>query len=338
MGRYLCFVQGDWEQGLSHLAKGPDGPLKDLATKSLKPPAEAAALAELGDAWFSAAEKAKGKDKAEMRAGAAYWYSQAEPGLTGLVKTIVEKRLKELGGPITVAPSAHAGKLPEAIELPIAPGATMKFRLIQPGTFTMGTPNNTGTGNEATHQVNITRPYYFGVTEVTQAQWLGLIDHNPSAFPGDPQCPVEKMSLPDCQQFLDRLNQTLGAVTYRFRLPTEAEWEYACRAGTTTTFFFGDGSASLSDYGWTSQNSGGHPHPVGQLKPNPWGLYDMCGNVFEWCSDWFDTTYYSQSPADDPQGPSSGNAHVVRGGAFSSPASACRSAARNAAWPQIRLG
>ena len=99
-GRYLCIVQGDWEQGLAHLAKGPDGPLKDLAVKSLKPPKDAASLADLADAWFSAAEKAKGKDKVDLRAGAAYWYTQAEPGLTGLVKTIVEKRLKDLGGKV----------------------------------------------------------------------------------------------------------------------------------------------------------------------------------------------------------------------------------------------
>jgi len=165
VGRHFAFVQGDWERGLAHLAKGPDGPLKDLSAKGLKPPTEPAALAEMGDAWFAAAEKAKGKDKADLRAGAAYWYSLAEPGLTGLAKTIVEKRLKDLGGKVTVAQPGSAGKLPETIELPLAPGVGMKFRLIPAGTFMMGAHGAQG-GNERSHQVNITRPFYFGITEV----------------------------------------------------------------------------------------------------------------------------------------------------------------------------
>ncbi|HEY5314739.1 MAG TPA: protein kinase, partial [Pirellulales bacterium] len=210
VGRYLVLVQGDWEQGLAHLAKGPDGPLKDLALKGLKPPTEPAALAELGDAWFTAADKAKGKDKADLRAGAAYWYSAAEPGLTGLAKTIVEKRLKELGGKVAVARPGSAGKLPETIELPLAPGVGMKFRLIPVGTFMMGC-HGAQRGKERSHQVNITQPFYLGVTEVNQAQWLTVMGSNPSAYEGNLERPIERVSWNDCQQFLERLNQTPAA-------------------------------------------------------------------------------------------------------------------------------
>ncbi|HEX3655781.1 MAG TPA: SUMF1/EgtB/PvdO family nonheme iron enzyme, partial [Pirellulales bacterium] len=327
VGRYLALVQGDWEQGLAHLAKGPDGPLKDLAVKGLKPPAEPAALAEMGDAWFDAADKAKGKDKADLRAGAAYWYSLAEPGLTGLAKTIVEKRLKELGGKVAVAQSGSGGKLPETIELPLAPGVSMKFRLIPAGTFTMGAPGTKG--QELDHQVNITRPFYFGITEVTQAQWLAVMGSNPSASPGDLERPVEGASWNDCQQFLERLNQTEAARKTRFRLPTEAEWEYACRAGTTTGFCFGDDLGVLPQFGWFKENSAGTTHPVGQLKPNAWGLFDMHGNVYEWCSDWWGPDYYKESPPDDPQGPPVGANHLVRGGSWSTLPFPCRSYARN---------
>ncbi|HEX3655675.1 MAG TPA: SUMF1/EgtB/PvdO family nonheme iron enzyme, partial [Pirellulales bacterium] len=332
VGRYLALVQGDWEQGLVHLAKGPDGPLKDLAVKGLKPPSEPAALAEMGDAWFNASDKAKGKDKVELRAGAAYWYSLAEPGLTGLAKTIVEKRLKELGGKVAVAQPSSGGKMPETIELPLAPGVGMKFRLIPAGTFTMGTPGN---ASETPHRVDITKPFYLGATEVTQAQWLAVMGSNPSAFPGELERPVEKVSWNDCQVFLERLNSSAAARKLRFRLPTEAEWEYACRAGTTTKYYFGDDVALLLQNAWFKDNSNGTPHPVGQLKPNPWGLYDMYGNVYDWCSDWFAKDYYQNSPAADPEGPPSGMHRVLRGGAFSNLPEPCRSGGRNARAPDV---
>jgi formylglycine-generating enzyme required for sulfatase activity len=121
-----------------------------------------------------------------------------------------------------------------------------------------------------------------------------------------------------------------------YRLPTEAEWEYACRAGTQARFCFGDDESSLDAYAWYEDNSGDETHPVGQKRPNTFGLYDMHGNVWEWCSDWYDEDYYSSSPAVDPQGPSSGSSHVLRSGSWSDDPCDCRSAVRNWITPVFR--
>ena len=110
-----------------------------------------------------------------------------------------------------------------------------------------------------------------------------------------------------------------------YRLPTEAEWEYACRAGTTTAYFFGDAPAKLGDYAWFEKNSGGHPRPVGQKQPNPWGLYDICGNVWEWCNDFYKVDYYPESPRENPRGPEKGETKVLRGGAWRFGDESCRS-------------
>jgi formylglycine-generating enzyme required for sulfatase activity/serine/threonine protein kinase len=544
-GRYLCFVQGQWEEGFPLLAKGADGPLKELATRSLMPPAEPAPLAELADAWFAAAEKAKGKDKSDLRAGAAYWYSQAAAGLSGLLKTKVDKRLAELGGPVartgqaspltaanglllaqtfdcgpqshrvqldpafdlrkswllvlefqaanmdggshqllfwgdgrssrdplslridndklearicdatkdrddvcvltlklpesvvgqwhqaalwydasngdlvllidgnivgkttsTIKPTADqpmptfigganetgqrftgnvrnvwlgnlerfspvvlktalkmsevaqtpkrdtsasssaatkpiaaktagaTGKLPASLDIVLAPNVGMRFRLIAAGSFTMG---SVGTGKgETPHKVNITRPFYMGLTEVTQLQWQSVMGSNPSTEQGDPQRPVECVSWDDAQGYLERLNQGLSGRKFRFRLPTEAEWEYACRADTATTFSFGDDQAQLPNFCWFKDNSANTTHPVGSLPPNPWGLCDMHGNVWEWCSDWHSPDYYPNSPADDPKGPDEGSRRILRGGSWANKWDACRSAERNFVTPDKR--
>ena len=141
-------------------------------------------------------------------------------------------------------------------------------------------------------------------------RWEAVMGSNPSHFSGDNN-PVEQVSWNDCQSFIAKLNELDHEHTYR--LPTEAEWEYACRAGSTMGYGYGNDSAQLGQYAWYSDNSNSKTHPVGEKKPNAWGLYDMHGNGWEWCQDWYDGGYYENSPGTDPQGPNSGSHHVFSG-------------------------
>ena len=208
-------------------------------------------------------------------------------------------------------------------------GVAMEFVLIPAGKFLMG--DEAGLDWEKpVHEVVITKPFYLGKYEVTQEQWEAVMGDHSSRFRG-PKNPVETVSWRDCQAFVKKLNaRAEGGAS--FSLPTEAQWEYACRAGTTTGWSFGDDAESLDDYAWHGGNSGptGNPlrqqeanpvvekktHPVGGKKPNAWGLYDMHGNVWEWCADWWGTDYYGKSPAEDPTGPQSGASRVLRGGSW----------------------
>jgi formylglycine-generating enzyme required for sulfatase activity/serine/threonine protein kinase len=189
------------------------------------------------------------------------------------------------------------------------------------------------------HRVRITRPYYLGKYEVTQAQWERVMGSNPSRFTDAPSHPVEQVSWDDVQQFLAKLNVAgtrrvasvkppLDGWSMKFALPSEAQWEYACRAGTTTFWHYGDDEATLQEYAWFHANSGDKTHPVGQLVANGFGLYDMHGNVWEWCADWCATDYYAQSPSNDPSGPATGSYRVQRGGSWIHLARLCRSAFR----------
>jgi formylglycine-generating enzyme required for sulfatase activity len=177
----------------------------------------------------------------------------------------------------------------------------MKFTLISSGSFMMGADLNSERGYKGEtpqHRVTISRPFYLGVYEVTQSEWMSVMDGaNPSNFKGE-TLPVEQVSWDDARSFVRKLNQKEG--TEKYRLPTEAEWEYAARAGTTTAYFFGDDEGSLGIYAWFGGNSGGKTRPVGGKSHNPWGLYDINGNVLEWVQDFFG--YYSGSAATDPMG------------------------------------
>ena len=157
----------------------------------------------------------------------------------------------------------------------------MEFVLIQPGEFDMGSPvNETGRGNDEgpVHHVTISEAFYLGKYEVTQKQWHEVMGYSPSHFKGD-DLPAENVSWDDVQEFIKKLNKKEN--THKYRLPSEAEWEYAARAGTTTRYSFGDDDSKLGEYAWYNENSGGKTHPVGNKGANPWGLYDVHGNVWE---------------------------------------------------------
>ncbi len=213
----------------------------------------------------------------------------------------------------------------------------MKFARIPAGTFTMGSPVSEPNRrwNETQHQVTISKDFYVMTTEVTQAQWQAVMGSNPSLFSGA-SLPVENVSWSDAQAFILKLNQLTGEA---YRLPTESEWEYACRGGTASAYNSGSNSAAagqLNPYAWYGVyynsgswivgTSGGTTHAVGQKTPNAYGLYDMHGNVWEWCQDWHGS--YPAGPVTDPQGPVSGSFRVFRGGCWSSFAQYCRSAFR----------
>src|SRR5262249_32428411 len=155
----------------------------------------------------------------------------------------------------------------------------------------------------------ISQPFYLGKYAVTQEQWEKVMGTNPSYFTGDSNRPVEQVSWEDVQYFIWRLTAKEDGASYR--LPTEAEWEYACRDGSTASYCFGDDPSELGEYAWYKENAGGQPHPVGRLKPNAWGLYDMHGNVFEWVQDWYGE--YAPESVTDPRGPTLGSSRVVRG-------------------------
>lgn len=222
----------------------------------------------------------------------------------------------------------------------LAPAMTnsigMEFVLINPGKFIMGTDASKQSADEHEmphHEVTISKPFYMGRHLVTQKQWKAIMGDNPSSMRGD-DLPVVSVSWDDAQEFIRRLNEKEG--TDKYRLPTEAEWEYAARAGSEVNFSFGDDPAKLPEYAWFADNAGAALHDVGKLKPNTWGLYDVYGNVWEWTQDWYDETYYAKSPTLDPQGPSSGEFKVIRGGSWLDDAWKCRSAFRKKMVPGKR--
>jgi formylglycine-generating enzyme required for sulfatase activity len=208
----------------------------------------------------------------------------------------------------------------------------MKLVLIPPGEFMMGE------GGDA-HKVAITKAFYLGSYVVTQEQWQTVMGSNPSESKNTaPKNPVGRVTWEDCQEFLRRLGETPGAARASYNLPTEAQWEYACRAGSASRYCFGDSDAELGEYAWYRENSGHQMHPVGAKKPNAWGLFDMHGNVNEWCADWYDEGYYRASPGIDPAGPSGGERRARRGGGFDFPAGDCRSAFRYGSKPGVHFG
>ena len=236
-------------------------------------------------------------------------------------------------------------ELPPSHTFTLLGGASLEMVWIEPGTFQMGSPDSERgrLSNEGpVHRVTISQGFYLGKYEVTQGQWESVMGTRP--WQGEDNVrsgsdyPAVYVSWEDAQEFIRRLNTSLSGNLYR--LPTEAEWEYACRAGTMTRWSFGDDESQLTHYAWYSDNSwdvgGRYGHSVGTKRANPWGLYDLHGNVWEWVKDRHRHDYYRSSPSVDPQGPSSGSRRVIRGGAYHNYAQELRSAIRTNNSPSRR--
>jgi formylglycine-generating enzyme required for sulfatase activity len=217
----------------------------------------------------------------------------------------------------------------------ITTASGVKMVLVPAGTFVMGSAR-TEEADEKPHTVSLSA-FHIDQFEVTQAQYAKAMGKNPSLHK-DPGAPVEQIRWKEAAAYcnarskLEGLKPAYDPATFAcdfaaegYRLPTEAEWEYAARAGTTTAYSFGDDAAALGQYAWFKDNQTIAPHPAGTRKPNAWGLYDMYGNVWEWCNDWYGETYYASSPAQDPPGPAKGTNRVLRGGCWNSKAAECTS-------------
>ena len=309
-----------------------------------------------GKLRFSLAPNAPLGAKIDPETGAFTWTPAEDPGPGEYDVAVsvegLDGQKNQASLHITVTrPTPPPGK---EVTFDLSGGVTLNLVLIPAGSFMMG--DEKGYNNEKpVHKVTITKPFYLGKYPVTQEQWEAVMDNNPSCFKGATN-PVERVSWYECQAFLQKLNQKFGVQAGRFQLPTEAQWEYACRAGSTTRYCFGDDDTvsgqerailagktahigpfivetQLGVYAWYNANSGETTYPVGQKKPNGWGLFDMHGNVWEWSADRYDSSYYAASPADDPLGPASGWDYVARGGGWGSIAGNCRSAVRNHARP-----
>ena len=230
--------------------------------------------------------------------------------------------------------------LPGQLRLDLGNKVTMNLVLIPSGKFLMGSPAGEKGRSEdegPQHEVTISKPFHMGVYTVTQGQWKAIMgttlaqqrDKANKDWPlygeGDDH-PMYYVSWDEAVEFCKKLSQKTGKTV---SLPTEAQWEYACRAGSKTRFSFGDDDDKLSDYAWYTKNSDTKTHPVGQKKPNDFGLYDMHGNVWQWCADWYDKDYYANANKSDPQGPGSGSFRVLRGGGWVIDPQYCRSAFRD---------
>jgi formylglycine-generating enzyme required for sulfatase activity len=336
----LCLVDMDSPaEAAKFLDETLDEAMRKYVPAAAKPVEDApeAACMELGDWYKGLADQATAPaSKGAMLERAKAYYARfvdlhkvddvARAGATLILKKIDDALAK-------LDPATKSS--PASLTLDLGKGVTMKLVLIRPGKFMMGSPDSEQ-GRRADespqHEVTISKPFYMGVTEVTQAQYEAVMGTNPSANKG-PMNPVENVSWNGATEFCRKLSAKTGKT---FRLPTEAEWEYACRAGSKTRFSFGDSESALGDYAWYKGSRGGNPQPVAQKKPNAWGLYDMHGNVWEWCADGYGS--YPTGASTDLQGAGSGDKRVLRGGNSDDDVGYVRSAVRIYRNPTARYG
>ena len=226
---------------------------------------------------------------------------------------------------VDISPTIGKANYTPNVKTFYANGVPFEMVEVRGGTFRMGATSEQGSdawgGEKPVHSVTLSS-YYIGKTEVTQALWKAVMGSNPSKFIGD-NLPVEMVSWDDCQEFIRELNALTGQ---NFRLPTEAEWEFACRGGNNSRGYKYSGSNNLGSVAWYDGNSGNKTHPVGTKAPNELGIYDMSGNVWEWCADWYGD--YSSGAQTNPTGPYGGSGRVGRGGSWDFNVRICRSSLR----------
>ena len=301
--------------------------IKDGAVTETKIKAGAVKAAQVADGAITPAKLAKNSVTTEKI---------ATNSITTDKLNLSDAELKKLVGAIKTYISKPVEEFDWTVQL--GAGTCLEMNWVNPGTFMMGSPSNeTGhQSNETQHQVTLTKGFWLGKYEVTQAQWYAVLGTDPSNFKGS-QRPVEQVSYDDALVFCQRLTQKERAEGrlpegYAYTLPTEAQWEYACRADTPTALCNGDATeVNMNEVGWYYSNAGGGTHIVGQKKPNDWGFYDMHGNVWEWCLDWYGE--YSTMAVTDPTGGSTGSHRVVRGGCWNNGADRCRSPSRGYDYP-----
>ena len=282
-------------------------------SKRIKGIAVAAVLALLGTALFLYVSDSIAKaEQARVEAAAKAERERAE-ALTKLLLAI------------------QSGEIGKTLDVPLPGESLLRMAYCPAGSFTMGSPasEKDRSSDEDQVQVRISKPFWLGKTEITQAQWRAVMGENPSFFKGD-DLPAESVSWEDAQEFIAKVNASgILPAGWKLALPTEAQWEYACRAGKTGPYSGGAWDAVA----WYEGNSGSKTHPVATKAPNAWGLHDMHGNVWEWCADWYDSAIAGGM---DPKGPSSGVDRVYRGGSWNYDAASCRAARRNWDYPDDR--
>ncbi|MFH2093540.1 MAG: bifunctional serine/threonine-protein kinase/formylglycine-generating enzyme family protein [Pseudomonadota bacterium] len=255
--------------------------------------------------------------------------------LNNVVNKPLTRDLKEMESKESEQPISNIAEQEQSVGYGSFLGEThplgMKFVYVKPGAFTMGSPSSEDQRgrDEKVHEVVLSKGYYMQTTQVTQEQWVSAMGNNPSKFKGENNFPVENISWKEVQEFISYLNSKETGATYR--LPTEAEWEYAARAGGSYKY---SGSDHIDSVAWYGSNSEESTHPVGTKQPNRLGLYDMSGNVWEWCQDWF--CYYPSGSVTDPKGAVSGIYRLIRGGSWNDRFKDCRSAARDVCEPDGR--